>query len=618
MASKSTHIAYHDSLDGKHLTDPTHDEAVLPFHVNHHKQPSSTLRRVFIVLAALGLLTVFTNRCGLLYNSFLPETITDADLLRNPAYLVRAEHGAVATENRRCSDIGVQVLKDGGNAVDAAVSAVLCVGVVNMFSSGLAGGGFMVVRLPPSSPNDTSEVYSIDFRETAPAASNATMFQDEPINALIGGLASGVPGELRGLQEAHKRWGRLPWSRLVRPSVDLAAGWYVDPELARRIKMFAPIMLYNAQFQPVFAPKGKLLVEGDSIKRTNLSRTLAIIAEEGPDAFYNGPIADSIVRAARKAGGILTNADMEKYSVRVNNALRGTYNGKVIYTTHAPTSGPALLHMFNLLEHYDLAGEGRTALNLHRILEAMKCITKIGDPPFSENSTARIDEVMTKSFAAAVVANLTDDETHPPQYYNPEFDIKTDHGTSQTSVVDSAGMAVSLTSTINGIFGSLVLDPETGVILNNEMDDFSTPGSPNGDGLRPSPYNYPAPGKRPLSSCVPTIMENSDGSIHLVTGGSGGSKIFGAVFQTILNVEWGQDVGSAIEYGRVHNQLLPEVVEVDSILPEEYVEELRERGHMVKVRDINRIAAVVQAIHVKDGIIFAASDSRKNGIAAGY
>ena len=179
-------------------------------------------------------------------------------------------------------------------------------------------------------------------------------------------------------------------------------------------------------------------------------------------------------------------------------------------------------------------------------------------------------------------------------------------------------MAVSITSTINGIFGSLVLDPETGVLLNNEMDDFSTPGSPNGDGLRPSPYNYPAPGKRPLSSCVPTIMENPDGSIHLVTGGSGGSMIFGAVFQTILNVEWGQDVSAAIEYGRVHNQLLPEVVQVDSILPEEYVEELKQRGHMVEVRDITRIAAVVQAIQVKDGVIFAASDSRKNGIAAGY
>ncbi|KAJ2932401.1 hypothetical protein H1R20_g4689, partial [Candolleomyces eurysporus] len=422
-----------------------------------------------------------------------------------------------------------------------------------MFSSGIGGGGFMTVRIPSKAQDASSEVYALDFRETGPAAANATMYVGQPMKARI---------------------------------------------------------------------------EGDFIERKNLSRTLEIIANEGPEAFYKGPIADSIIAKVQAEGGILTHEDLLSYKPKVEKALVGTYRDKKVYTSHAPTSGPVLLHMLNLMERFDLVGEGRTPLNTHRMVEAQKfgfaARTKICDPAFL-NSTAQITQLPTKEYAEAVFANLTDDTTHPPEYYRPEYDVPFDHGTSHTSIIDKDGMAVSVTSTINLVFGSQVLDPNTGIILNDEMDDFSIPGTPNGFGLPPSPCTPPLAlqANAPLSSTAPTIIENKDGSLYLVLGGAGGSRIFPAIFQVILNLEWESarahcrgrdngimDVSQAVEVGRLHNQLYPDVVDVDRPYGYDLLQGLRDRGHVVK--------SVVEAVGVKGGMLFAASDSRKNGVAAGY
>ncbi|RPD59787.1 gamma-glutamyltranspeptidase [Lentinus tigrinus ALCF2SS1-6] len=541
---------------------------------------------------------------------------------KNPAYIIQATHGAVASENELCSEIGVDTMKAGGNAVDAAVSTTLCIGVVNMFSSGIGGGGFMTVRIPPSVANGKSEVFTIDFRETAPALSNKTMYIDDPLASRWGGLAVGVPGELRGLEEAHRRWGTLPWKDLVKPAADLAKGWTVQTELERRIEMFSPLMLNAPDWRAVFAPDGQLLKKGDIIRRTNLSRTLETIAQEGPGAFYEGPIADAIVEKIKATGGILSHEDLENYQVIVQPALQGSYRGRKIYTPHAPTSGPVLLHMLNLIEHYpDLIQDGSTLLNIHRSIEAMKfgfaARTRVGDPAFHDH-VERIAEIPTKEYADDIFVNLTDDRTHSPEYYNPVYDVVIDHGTSHSSIVDKHGMAVALTTTVNLVFGSAVLDPITGVILNDEMDDFSTPGTPNAFGLYPSPYNYPEPGKRPLSSTTPTIIENADGTLYLAIGGSGGSRIFPTVFQVLLNLDWGMDVSAAIEHGRVHDQLFPTMVDADDILPADLLDGLRDKGHNITVSDTGRVAAVIQAVVKVNETIYAASDSRKNGIAAGY
>lgn len=278
--------------------------------------------------------------------------------------------------------------------------------------------------------------------------------------------------------------------------------------------------------------------------------------------------------------------------------------------------------MLNLMEHYDaLIEEGRTLENTHRYIEAMKfgfaARTKVCDPTFANDSTS-IEEIPTKAYSDLVFPNITDDRTHAPEYYHPIFDMVDDHGTSHSSVVDKNGMAVALTSTVNMVFGSQVMDPETGIILNDQMDDFSTPGKPNIFGLYPSPFNYPEPGKRPLSSTTPTIIEHEDGSFYLAIGGSGGSRIFPAVFQVILNMDWGMDASAAIEYGRIHDQLYPLMADVDSVYSDEIIAGLREKGHNVTVSDINRIASVVQVVSKKGDNIYAASDSRKNGVAAGY
>ncbi|KAK7049422.1 hypothetical protein VNI00_006023 [Paramarasmius palmivorus] len=477
---------------------------------------------------------------------------------------------------------------------------------VLLFSSGIGGGGFMTIRIPGNSSNSTSEVWSVDFREKAPSGSNTTMFTTVANSSQIGGLAVGVPGELRGMQTAHEKFGKLPWKQLVLPSVELAAGFKVGVELGKRIARFPDLMLKNPDWTPVFAPGGVLLKENDIMHRTNLSRTLMTIANEGADAFYTGSIASSIIRKIQSTGGIMTQKDLTDYRANAYLSLQGTYLDKKIYVPKAPTSGPVLLHMLNIIEHYNFTE--RTDLNVHRLVEAMKfgfaARTRLSDPAF-RNNTQLIDEVPTKEFAAAVVRNITDDRTHPPEYYNPIYDVSVDHGTQNIAVIDQNGTAISLTSTVNLNFGSQVMDPETGIILNDEamtirqMDDFSIPqGASNGFGLRPSPFNYPEPEKRPLSSTVPTIVENiSDGSVYLAVGGSGGTNILSSVFQVIVNVhDWQMNIGDAIESGRVHDQLYPLETDVDNTYPEDLTQGLRERGHNVTILNVSRVASAITGV----------------------
>ncbi|EPQ26110.1 uncharacterized protein PFL1_06318 [Pseudozyma flocculosa PF-1] len=544
----------------------------------------------------------------------------------HPAFLAKGRRGAVAAENVVCSRIGVDALRDGGSAVDAAVAATLCTGVLNMFSSGIGGGGFMLVR-DPTGCNDAkgttsaghrddgtsargrcASYTSIDFRETGPAAANTTMYEGRMDQARFGGLSVGVPGELRGLQEAHRRWGRLPWKRLVMPSVHLAEQTTVSKELARRLVLFGQFMYDDRAWSDIFVDPatGLLKKEGDTIRRTAYAHTL---------------------RARR--GGILTHADLEAYRTVVGPAVRGDWlGGRRVFTTPAPTSGPILLSMLNVLSLYpSYVAEGATGLNVHRLIESLKFgfaqRTELADPAFmAPEGLARIDEIPTPAEARRVRANITDDATHPLAYYGPKFDIVDDHGTMHLSVVDEHGGAVALTSTVNLIFGSRVLDERTGIILNDEMDDTSTPGVPNAFGLAPSPYNYPEAGKRPLSSTCPTIVEHDDGSVDLVIGGSGGSRIFGSVAQTMLQREWGRDLSDAIEQPRVHHQLLPTMVTAESGYAEKTLNALRGRGHEVLEFDINLAVAEVQAVEAsgrgRTRSVRAASDSRKGGIAVAY
>ncbi|KAF9411196.1 hypothetical protein BGZ94_001416 [Podila epigama] len=583
------------------------------------RQPSSkrylsdkARKRIIISLASISAALLIVLGVTLVKKVGTPSVIG-----RTPT-LIKAKHGAVAAEEVHCSEIGVQVLTEGGNAVDAAIASCLCIGTVNSFSAGIGGGGFMAIRLP----NGTVEI--IDFRETAPAGATKDMFKHDPILAQTGGLAVAVPGEIRGLELAHQRHGKLPWARLFAPSVKLAReGWAVGPELARRLQIAKELVETVPEWSHVFAPQGTALLEGQWVKREALADTLETIANHGAKAFYEGPIAQSLVDHVQANGGILTMEDMKSYKPLIKEPSVGFYQGRKVYTSPAPTSGPTLISILNILERYNLGRFKENAnLDTHRLVEAMKFgfaqRTELGDPDFTDLE-AKIQKMMSKDTAAAIRANISDATTFPVAYYNPHWGPIDNHGTTHMSSVDKDDMAVALTSTVNLLFGSKLLDPKTGVILNDEMDDFSIPGRANAFGLQPSPYNYPAPGKRPLSSCVPTIVER-DGKFEMSLGGSGGSRILTAVLLTMLRVyNYEMNIMEAIEAPRVHHQLMPNVADVESGYSREEMSFLESRGHNVTMFDIRLARAEIQGVmRAADGVVYAASDTRKHGVAAGY
>jgi gamma-glutamyltranspeptidase/glutathione hydrolase/leukotriene-C4 hydrolase len=391
-------------------------------------------------------------------------------------------------------------------------------------------------------------------------------------------------------------------------------------------------MISNSDWSPVFINEdtGTLLRHGDTIRRPGYARLLRAIAEKGSPAFYEGEFARSMIDKVQSKGGILTLEDLQSYRVRVTDAIQGEWLGRRVFTTPAPTSGHVLLSMLNILSDYkNWIKDGATSgLSAHRLIEAMKFgsaqRTRIGDPSFmNATELQQIAKISTQSEADYIRSKIDDEYTHDLDYYEPLFDIRDSHGTMHLSTLDQSGMAVALTSTVNLIFGSQVMDPYSGVILNDEMDDSSTPGAPNAFGLYPSPYNYPQPGKRPLSSTAPTIVEHADGSIYLAIGGSGGSRIFGSIAQVLLNLDWGMDLSEAIERPRIHHQLMPASVSAESTTDEHILDALRDRGHHVETFDIDMAAAEVQAVLCQRGPgrfkkILAASDSRKEGIAVAY
>ncbi|TIC14591.1 gamma-glutamyltranspeptidase [Wallemia mellicola] len=527
--------------------------------------------------------------------------------------LVKGKHGAVATETETCSQMGVDVLKNGGNAADAAVTSTLCIGVMNMFSSGIGGGGFLLHRTPEG------DISSIDFRETAPGLADPYMFYEHPHSAQIGGLAVGTPGELAGLHALHEQYGSLEWKDLVLPAAELAKGWPVPKELARRIEISRDWILKDPIWKEWLAPHGTTLKEGDWIARPAYASTLETIAEQGVSAFYEGEIGESFVRTARDASGILTVDDLHHYKVVYGKGYNTSVNGLDVHTCGFPTSGPVMLFMLNALESLDMVPPRKTADDLHKFIETMKFgfaeRTRIGDVPFMNDTTAMLN-MLNKSYAQETVDKITD-RTHTWEYYGPDFEGKDTHGTTHLILVDDDDGVVTLTSTVNGLFGSHVLDEHTGIILNNEMDDFSIPGHPNMFGLWPSPYNLPEPYKRPLSSTAPTIVER-EGNLVAALGGSGGSRIFGSVLQTLLHILQGYNPSAAIEAPRVHDQLFPPVVTFESGFSRHLIREMRLRGHNTTVFDFNLGAADVQAVTIEDNFKYAASDSRKGGVAAAY
>ena len=395
----------------------------------------------------------------------------------------------------------------------------------------------MLVR----SSNGSYEV--IDFRETAPAAAFETMYANK--SSTVGGLASGVPGELRGLEALHKKYGKLPWKTVVLPASKVARnGFTVTKDLVSRMNSTTPSnkFLYTDPTWAIdFAPNGTLVGVGDHMTRKRYGDTLERIAEYGPDVFYRGPVANATIRALKANGGTMTLDDLANYKVAVREPLAITYRGYTLHSIPVPASGVVVLSALKTLEQYEPVTPANLQLTTHRLDEALRFAyaarANMGDPAFVAGTLLYEGELISQQHAAEVRGKIFDDRTQNVSAYDPSLLATIDTpGTSEITAVDSSGLAVSLTTTINLLFGSQVMVPETGVIMNDEMDDFSRPGASNAFGYAPSPNNYIRPGKRPQSSISCTIVDRPDGRLYVSLGSAGGSRIITANTQNLWHI----------------------------------------------------------------------------------
>ncbi|MBI3785597.1 MAG: gamma-glutamyltransferase [Deltaproteobacteria bacterium] len=543
---------------------------------------------------------------------------------RGAAVAEWGHHGMVAADHKLASQAGAAILEEGGNAVDAAVATAFAVCVVNPASCGIGGGGFMLIYLAQE-----HRTVALDYREVAPAAASRDMFvrsgQAVPELSRRGGLAIAVPGEVAGLAVAQKVYGTLPLAVVMEPAIRYARdGFAIAPHLAKEIADNAEMMRGDPLLARVFlrrdgSPRGK----GEIVVQAELARTLQRIAKEGPDAFYKGDIATAIVERVRAAGGILTEQDLANYKPEWRQPISARYLDYDVVSMPPPSSGGgALLEALGILGDDNLRSLGRaTPTASHLLAETMKHVFAdrakyYGDPGFVDVPLQRL---LSPANTAALRKRISSTRTFEASAYgsspsaaaNPD-----DHGTSHLSVMDSRGNAVACTTTINTAFGSMVAVADSGIMLNNEMDDFAAqPGAPNVYGLVGADANAIAPGKRPLSSMTPTIVTR-DGRPVLAVGGSGGPLIISNTLQVLLNVlAYHMDATKAVAAPRLHHQWTPSVLFVEPAFPKATQKALARNGHIV--REMPSMAAI-QAVR-RDGDLFeGAADPRKGGEAVGW
>lgn len=542
---------------------------------------------------------------------------------------VAADSGMVVSTDAYASNVGVQVLRDGGNAIDAAVATSLALAVVNPEAGNIGGGGFMVVRLADG------RTAALDYRERAPAAAHRDMYLDEAGNLtdalFVGHLASGVPGAVAGLWTAHQQYGSLPWTALVQPAIDLAEGFDIRERQAHSLSHAVDGLRTFETTAATFLPNGSSPTVGTRFSQPDLAATLTRIRDEGRDGFYRGRTAALIVAEMERGAGIITDADLAGYDAAWRDPIVFTYRDHTIISM-APTSsgGATLAAMAKILEGYDLSSlDWHGTEHTHVLAEAWKRAyadrnAYLADPDFVEMPLERMISAAygDERRASIDLTRATPSAEIGPGLGSPERERDTTH----LSVVDAEGNAVAVTTTINSFYGSKVTVGGAGFLLNNEMDDFAAqPGQPNQFGLVQGENNAIESGKRMLSAMTPTVVVRPSGELLYVVGSPGGATIITNVFQNISNViDYDMTVVEAVNAPRLHHQHLPDRIQYEpGALTEDTMAALRAMGHTVEERfDPSGPYPYIgdaQAIMVaEDGRRLGWSDPRRGGEAAGY
>ncbi|EFN85474.1 Gamma-glutamyltranspeptidase 1 [Harpegnathos saltator] len=529
---------------------------------------------------------------------------------------------AVCADGAPCAVIGKTILERNGSAVDAALAALICNGLVNMQSLGL-GGGFMMTIYERS----TRRALVLNARDRAPLSANSTMYDGKPANASsFGALAVAVPGELAGYWEAHQRFGKLPWPDLFKPSIELCEKGYTLTLVQYDGLGYNKNSIYNdPTLRELFVDPttNEFRKAGSNIKPKALCETLRILAEKNATEFYNGTIGRLLVGDLREQGGIITMRDLNEYRVSWDQPIRTNLSNDLsLFTTGLPGSGAVLSFILNVFDSYDfspasIADLNATILTYHRMIETFKYAyalrANLGDGRFVD-MTQITKNLTSANFARQVRDKISDERTwqdtrHYGSFASAGFE---DHGTAHVSVLAQNGDAVSVTSSINYYFGSGLISRRTGILLNNAMDDFGIPSKLNYFGVPPSPNNYVAPKKQPLSSMVPSVLVDRHGDVRMVVGAAGGTKITTAVAQVIAKILWmGQTVKEAVDAARIHHQLSPTRLDYEYGVPKQVIDGLKRLGHATKrYRARGSVACVIL---YENSTIFANADYRKGG-----
>jgi gamma-glutamyltranspeptidase/glutathione hydrolase len=557
-----------------------------------------------------------------------------ASVMAAPLRPTHAPHAIVTSVHELASRAGVEMLRSGGNAIDAAVATGFALAVVHPQAGNIGGGGFMLFRTADG------KSHFIDFREKAPAAATANMYLDAQGNvvkdsSLVGYRAIGVPGSVAGLIYAEKQYGKLSIEKVAAPAIKLARdGFPLAYEDTQDLKKDA----YLAQFpesKRIFLRDGNFYEPGEIFKQPELARTLERLAKD-PDDFYHGAMARELAAAIHKGGGLVTAEDLAAYEVKEREPVRGSYRGYDIISAPPPSSGGvALVEILNILEGFDLAKLGnRSGDAIHLEAEAFRRAFYdraefMGDPDFAKVPVAQL---IDKKYAAAWRdsidpnhASLSQTLKRPPRFNELEREaqlhssaVREPENTTHYSVVDAEGNAVSVTTTLNDSFGARVTAEGLGFLLNDEMDDFtSKPGIPNGYGLIQGPANAIGPGKRPLSAMTPTIVLK-DGKLFLVLGSPGGPTIITTVANVLIGiVDFSLDIEEAVNAPRFHHQWLPDQILVEDRLSPDTMNVLRSKGHKLAVRHFWGDGECIM-VDPKTGDRLAGADGRNNGKAVGY